>query len=653
MHNAGEKIKAGRAWLASIIVFAVLCAITALVWKQQADYQQSLLSNHTDDVAVQASRRLQVFVESHLRIGSIFARRWSTHESRDFSKQRFDEFASVLIEELPGYHAVGLVSADLTTVWTVPETENIAETALDPERTNLLDRVRTTKRIVLSAPFRSKTGEISFYAVLPLMRGRTALGYLVVDFHTRTLIDDCFHTRIRSEFILSIRDELEFLYVSSPEVQTPYFEKAATRASIDFPVRNRMWHLDVVPKRKRLAPFGWSAALSVPLLGFFLSVGLSYLVFLLTHRMTMYRSARDKLLREMEERQKVEEELTASRARYRNVFDSATDGLLVLNADREIIEANPAAGKTLGYQPKELAGMTVNHFIVPEQRHLHREFQSQIARTGAAQIDALALRKDGSRVDVVIRGTQLGQSEDGRLLAVISDISEQKRALERLTHLSRKAIAAQEDERARLSMELHDELGQILTALRLEIDFTEKQLAKKIEGRDLLGNPSSLVAKATDELRRICKGLRPPLLDDLGLEPAVEMLVNEFRERSNIVVDLTLPSEENRIDIPKEVAICTYRIVQESMTNILRHSKAKHANISLACTLKELELSIYDNGVGFDLNKLGALRGWGLEGMRERASLVNGVVEIRSFPNEGTRVVLRVPIEQSEDTEES
>jgi len=254
---------------------------------------------------------------------------------------------------------------------------------------------------------------------------------------------------------------------------------------------------------------------------------------------------------------------------------------------------------------------------------------------------------------VVIRGTHLGRSDDGRLLAVISDVSEQKRALERLTHLSRKTIAAQEDERARLSMELHDELGQILTALRLEIDFSGKQLAKKNIGQDFLSNPSSLAAKATDEMRRICKGLRPPLLDDLGLEPAVEMLVNEFRERSDIVVDLTLPREENSIEIPKEVAICTYRIVQESMTNVLRHSRAKLVTISMVCTLTELELSIYDNGVGFDMNKLGALRGWGLEGIRERASLVNGVVEIRSFPNEGTRIVLRVPIEQIENREDS
>ncbi len=647
-----KESKSERAWLAPLVVFAILGALTILVWKQQVDHQQSLLANHTEDVSVQASRRLQVFVESHLRMASIFARRWSTHESRDFSRQRFDEFASVLIQELPGYYAVGLIPPDLGSIWTVPHVSEIAETALNESRVAILKEVRQNRQIVLSAPFKSESGETAFYAVLPLVRSEVLLGYLVVDFHTETLINDCFHTRIRSEFHFRIHDEEEVLFQSSQEIAAADFDKASSRTSIEFPVRNRKWQLTVLPRKERVAASGWFASISVPLLGLFLSVGLSLLVFLLARRMNMYRSARDKTLHEMEERRKTETALKESESRYRNVFDSATDGLLVLGLDGCIIEANNAAGEIHGYHRNELVGMPVQELIVPEQRRRYQEFRDQLDQRGMARVDSVDMRKDGSHIDVEIRGARLTKNDEQRLLAVISDVSEQKRAIERHTLLSRKAITAQEEERARLSMELHDELGQILTALRLEMDFARKQIiAAPEEKSDVLGNSTELTEKATDELRRICKGLRPPLLDDLGLEPAVRLLVDEFQERSGISTDFVLPVEESRINISQEVGLCAYRIIQESLTNIRRHSQATKVDISLVYTNDSLELSVCDSGIGFDIDKLGALQGWGLEGMQERANLVNGEVHIRSTPNQGTRVVLRVPISKSVETE--
>jgi len=104
------------------IVFLCLATATILVWRQQAQHQRSLQIRHTEDTALQASRRLQVFVESHLKSATIFARRWATHERRDFSRERFEEFAAVQVEEMAGYHAIGLVSTDLERVWTIPTT---------------------------------------------------------------------------------------------------------------------------------------------------------------------------------------------------------------------------------------------------------------------------------------------------------------------------------------------------------------------------------------------------------------------------------------------------------------------------------------------------------------------------------------------------
>jgi PAS domain S-box-containing protein len=471
------------------------------------------------------------------------------------------------------------------------------------------------------------------------------LGYLIVDFHAETLIDECFHTRIQSEFNFMVQDGDGILFKSSEKVREQDFDRAATRSSIEFPVRNRTWRLTMMPKEKSSAASGWTASISVPLLGLLLSVGLSWLVYLLSRRMEMYRSARDTALTEVEERQKAEAALKASESRYRNVFDSATDGLLVLEPDGLIAKANPAAGAIHNYNAEEIVGRPIQSLIAPDFQHKYLEFKRQLDQRGAARLDSVDLRKDGSRVDIEVRGTQMMDGDDLKHLAIITDVSERKRAMERHALLSRKAIAAQEEERARLSMELHDELGQLLTAIRLEMGWLHKQIsAEPLQSGEIFQNTIALVEKATDELRRICKGLRPPLLDDLGLEPAVRQLVAEFQERSGIEVDLVFQLDEREKQISKEIAICAYRILQESLTNALKHSKSKNIDISLADVSGVLELTVYDDGVGFDITKLKNHQGYGLDGMTERSNLVNGTLEIRSIKDQGTRVVFRVPL---------
>ena len=203
----------------------------------------------------------------------------------------------------------------------------------------------------------------------------------------------------------------------------------------------------------------------------------------------------------------------------------------------------------------------------------------------------------------------------------------------------------QEDERARLSIEMHDELGQILTALKLNIEIEQRQLGEVYDvPATALSKAIEMAEKATDELRRICKGLRPPLLDDLGLAPAIHLLLEEFREQSGIEVYLSHPSEDLKIPIPELVALSAYRILQESLTNVRRHARAKRVEVSLSFSDEAMTLSVRDDGEGFDMAGLGVQQGCGLEGMRERANLVDGHLEIQSGRGQGTRVVLRAPL---------
>ena len=162
-------------------------------------------------------------------------------------------------------------------------------------------------------------------------------------------------------------------------------------------------------------------------------------------------------------------------------------------------------------------------------------------------------------------------------------------------------------------------------------------------------NTVSLVDQATKELRRMCKGLRPPLLDDLGIEPAVRLLVNEFEGLANVNVHLHLELEEIDVVVPKDAELCTYRILQESLTNVSRHAKATDVKIELTATPENLTLSVEDSGEGFDMTSFGELQGWGLQGMRERANLVGGTLEIDSATTQGTRVIFRVPLRIQEE----
>ena len=494
--------------LITITVFVAMAALTFFVWQQQVRHQHSLLSQRTEDVCVEASRRLQVFMESHLRVASIFAKRWSTHETRDFSQKRFEEFSSVLLQELPGYFAVGIISPDLKSSWVVPADVPIAEVVLDPENLPMLEKAKRLDQIVLSEPFESVQGVTAVYAVLPLFRMEEFLGFLVADFNSEELINDCFHERIRSKYHFMVRDGEHLIFQSAHEVDEQSFAAASIKTHVVLEIRNRSWSLDMIPRKEKIEAYGWSASLPLPLFGIFMSVGLSWLVFLLLRRIEMFRSVRD-------------------------------------------------------------------------QQML----------------------------------------------------------------LARKVLMAQEEERARISRELHDELGQLLTALRLEMGWLEKSISVERKNETgVLGNSISLVEQATGELRRMCKGLRPPLLDDLGIEPAVRLLVKEFRELSGIRVSLNMELDERTDQVSEEIALCIYRILQESLTNISRHAGATQVTIKLTVSSDVLTLLVADNGSGFDPNNLGELQGWGLQGMSERSSLVGGALEIHSDPNRGTQIIFQVPL---------
>ncbi len=498
---------APRIWLIPAVMLVFLGLLSFWVWQRQIDNQALLLARHTDDVALQAARRLEVFMAAELRAANVFARRWSEHEDRDFSKERFERFAQILIQDLPGFQAVGLLSPAYKVGWASPAAQDVLARFQRLDQRPLLAQLRQNQEPNFAEPYLNAQGVTNIAAIFPLLRPDEFLGFMLVQFSAVRLIDTCFHTRIRAEFHFAISDGDRLLFRSSPLVNWAVGGQAAPGVSQGLQVLNRRWQLRLWPKPELAASYGWGVGIPIFLFGIMLSLGFSWLVLLLLRRMEMLRWARDQ--------------------------------------------------------------------------------QAQLAR---------------------------------------------------------KVLHVQEEERARLSRDLHDELGQLLTALRLEIDWLEKRLPSGCATEvGVMENATTLIEGATTELRRMCSGLRPPLLDDLGIEAALASLVKEFEERMATGIDLGLDLDQQSPALAPELALCTYRILQESLTNIRRHAQADQAWVQLTVRTGTLTLSIRDDGVGFVESQLEARQGLGIEGMRERAHLVGGTVAIESSPKRGTTVVFRAP----------
>lgn len=224
--------------------------------------------------------------------------------------------------------------------------------------------------------------------------------------------------------------------------------------------------------------------------------------------------------------------------------------------------------------------------------------------------------------------------------------AEVAQARQDLQQLSARLLEIQENERTRLSRELHDEIGQTLTALRIEISRARADLRTRPQAAsERLEEARVLAEKTVQTVRNISVLLRPSLLDDLGLEPALQSLIEDFGRRSGI--RCTYSSQGLAEDLPDAHRTCLYRVVQEALTNCARHSGATHVEVRLQQLNGELQLAVADNGRGFAADLHGVPQGkagLGILGMRERAAALDGQLSLESAPGEGARILVRLPV---------
>ena len=219
---------------------------------------------------------------------------------------------------------------------------------------------------------------------------------------------------------------------------------------------------------------------------------------------------------------------------------------------------------------------------------------------------------------------------------------------QQLQNLSSQLIAAQEEERRRISLELHDEMGQALTAVELNLMEMEKELSSDFVPtiKEKLEETRSIIDQASDQIRELSLFLRPSMLDDLGLVPTVRWHLNRFRTRTNVKAKFEAVNLDERLDQDTETVL--YRVIQEALNNIVKHAEARKVMVSLQRKENGVAAYIEDDGKGFDVNAVlvqeALVSGIGLIGMRERVSLLGGSLTVESRKGDGTRISLKIPV---------
>jgi len=345
-------------------------------------------------------------------------------------------------------------------------------------------------------------------------------------------------------------------------------------------------------------------------------------------------------------------QLSASERLYQLLVNGVKDyAIFMLTPEGNVSSWNPGAERTKGYRSEEIIGRHFSCFYPEEDRSSKPAQQLQRAITeGSAEDEGWRVRKDGSKfwADAVV--TALWDSE-GVLQGfskVTRDITERKQAEDSVREVSGRLLQIQDEERRHFARELHDSAGQMLAALHMNLVALEAE-ASTISGSaaNLVHKNLDLVAELSKEVRTISHLLHPPLLDDLGLSAAIRDYVQGFAERSKINVDLEIPTEFGRL--PREFETAIFRVVQESLTNIHRHSESPIARIRISHSEKTVSVEIQDEGKGMSPEKRSELKltgkaGVGIRGMRERLRQLGGTLEIEPGRNgPGTVVIARLP----------
>lgn len=368
-------------------------------------------------------------------------------------------------------------------------------------------------------------------------------------------------------------------------------------------------------------------------------------------------------------------------------------GIFQLDPSGRVVSWNVGAARLMGYHAEEIIGQHFSQFYLKEDvlNGKPQRSMAEAVRRGQSEDEGWRVRKDGTRFwanvvltalrdtagnlrgfakltrdtterrereEALTRAKDLLELRAEQRAAVLTRVNEELRVeiaerkhaeeqftetLEQLRALTARIQRVREEERASIAREIHDELGQACTAIKMDLALIGRKITRRqTQLRAKIASSISLVDDMIVTLRRIASDLRPRTLDDLGLAAALEWQGQEFEKRTGIYCRVALPREPLSLD--SELSIAIFRIFQESLTNVARHAQATSVEAHLEMEGDKLIFSVHDNGKGFDPQEAKARKSLGLVGMQERAHLLNGEVSIEGIPGSGTTLILRIPV---------
>ena len=350
------------------------------------------------------------------------------------------------------------------------------------------------------------------------------------------------------------------------------------------------------------------------------------------------------------DRRNREEALHQAEKKYREIFENVVEGVVQTTPSGRVITANPAMARILGYDSPadlmaKLENITTQLYVDPNRR---KEFQALIENHGSVkQFEYEAYQQDRTKV-WLSANVRVVRNERGTPIyyeGTVEDITQRKRAEEAQRELLDRVVGAQEEEQRRISRELHDQMAQSLTAMIFGLKALEEN-GLPTTSKAVLRKLQDIAGRLSEEVRMLARRLRPPSLDDLGLQGALANCISEYSRLSGMEVDFHCNGLLGK-RLPDLIETTVYRIVQEALTNAIKHGEATSVSVIVECRRNRIRAIIEDNGRGFDADMLLKApshgHGLGLLGMVERTKLAGGSIDIESSPG-GTTVILRVPV---------
>lgn len=337
---------------------------------------------------------------------------------------------------------------------------------------------------------------------------------------------------------------------------------------------------------------------------------------------------------------------------FQHLFEEASLGIAVEDIEGKLLLANPALCAMLGYTEKELCCMSCSEFANPEDSQDDWALFQQL-RAGAIDhysLEKRYVRKDGAQLWGRLNVSLLNDDGAGSPLvfAFVEDITERKLADEALANANRRLIEAQEQERTRIGRELHDDIGQRLAMLAIELEQLQVSPLNLSEIPSRMGELGKEALEIAASIQTLSHELHSAKLQYLGIAAAMRGFCQEFGNQKKMEIDFRAADLPGAL--PPDVSLCFFRVLQEALHNSAKHSGVRRFEVRLWATSGEIHLTVGDSGVGFDIEAAKRNLGLGLISMEERLKLLNGTFSIESQPQRGTTIHARVPFSSGSDS---